>query len=128
MLCHVSLKNSLYNDMANAFEISTSHFDLPVAALILSHELEGRGQVMVLQHAYIIMPNCYLIICSDQEGIGDAGVLKIVQGSTDVATHLLQVVQLNFIFDTTIHCKVVECLADISGVRLVVICYTLVAC
>ena len=82
---------------------------------------------MVLQYAYIVMSNCNLIIHRDKEGIGDSRVLKIVQRCTNVATHLLQVVQLYFIFHPTIHCEVVECLTDISSVSLVVICYTFVA-
>lgn len=127
MLRHVSRHHCLYNDMADTFEIGTTHSDLPGAVLVLCHELERGCQVMVLQNAHIVMSYRYLIIHIDKEGVGYTWVLEIVQRCTDIATHLLKVVELNSIFDSTVNCEVVECLADICGVRLVVVCDGLIA-
>ena len=77
--------------------------------------------MMVFQHAYVVVSYCNLIIHTDQKDIADARMLVIVQRCTNVATHLLQIVKPNSIFDTSVNGEVVESLAYIGSVRLIMI-------
>lgn len=128
VLIHVGRQDGLNDDLAHALEVSPVHLLLPAATLVFRHHLERGRQVMVLKHAVIVVSHCNLIVHAHQEGIVDTWMLKIVQSCADVAAHLLQIVQLNPIFHTPIHSKVVEGLADIGGMRLIVISYSLVSC
>ena len=78
--------------------------------------------MMVFQHAYVVVSYCNLIIHTDQKDIADSRMLVIVQRRTNVATHLLQIVKPNSIFDTSVNGEVVESLADVGRMRLVMIC------
>ena len=128
MLTHVGRQHGLNDDLAHALEVSPVHLLMPAATLVFRHQLERGRQVMILQHTAIVVPHRDLVDNAHQEGIVDTRVLEIVQSCADVAAHLLQIVQLNPIFHTPIHRKVVEGLADVGGMRLIVISYSFVAC
>ena len=81
---------------------------------------------MALQHAYIVVPNSYLIVHVDEEDVVDAWVLEVVQRGGNDAAHLLQAVQLESIFQAALVDEVIKCLANIRRVRLIVVSQTLV--
>ena len=65
MLGHVGGEHRLDNNMAAAREVFTGHVDGPVAVLVLGHERESCGQMMIFEHAYIVVPHGDLIIHID---------------------------------------------------------------
>ena len=127
VLGHVCCQHSLDYDMASTFIVLCGHVNRPVTLGVLFHDLERRSQVMVLQHASIVVPDCLFIIHIDKEDGVDTRMVVIVQGSGYQAACLLQVVKLKEVFQATFDREVVESLADISRVRLVVISDALVS-
>lgn len=63
--------------------------DGPVAGLVLGHEGEGGREMVVLQHADIVVSHCNLIIHVDEEDVIDSGVLEVVKRRRNDAAHLL---------------------------------------
>lgn len=126
VLRHVSCKYCLNDHLPDSLEVSARHAHLPVAILVARHQLERCRQMVILEHAHIVVPHRNLVVHVNQEDIVDAWVLEIVQGCTYVTAHLLEVVKFNLIFDSTIDSKVVKGLADIRSVRLVVVSDNLV--
>ena len=83
--------------------------------------------MMVLKHAYIVVPHGNLIIHVDKEDVVDAWVLEVVQGRGNYAAHLLEAVQLELVFHATLSHEIIKRLADIRSVRLIVISYTFIS-
>ena len=65
MLRHVRRQHRLNDDVPAALEILAIHVDGPVARLVFGHEREGSGQMVILQHADIVVPHRNLIIHID---------------------------------------------------------------
>ena len=83
--------------------------------------------MVVLEHADVVVADRHRVIHIDQEWRGDTWVLVVVKGCRDIAGHFLKVVKLKFLFHAARVNEVVKGLADIGGVRLVVVCDGLVA-
>ena len=83
--------------------------------------------MMVFEHTHVVMPHCDLIIHANEEDVVDAWMLEVVETSGDQATHLLQIVKLQFVLHPAFSCEVVKGLANVSCVRLVVVSNVLVA-
>ena len=81
MLGHVCREHGLDDYMAAPLKVFTRHVDCPVAGLDVGHEREGCRQMMIFQHAAVVVPHCNLIIHVDEEDISDTGVLVVVKGS-----------------------------------------------
>ena len=126
MLSHVRREHRLNDHVSTSFEIVAVHVDRPIARLILGHETEGSRQVMVLQHADIIMPNCNLIIHVDKEDVIYSRVLEIMQSCAYNATHFLQAIQFEFVFHAALSHEIVERLADVGCMCLVMISYAFI--
>ena len=94
MFSHVCGENSLDDHVSSALEVRSTHLDCPITMHVFTHQLERGCQVMVLQHAYVVVPHSYLIIHHDKEGVIDSWVLVIVHGSRYETAHELEVVQL----------------------------------
>ena len=89
MLCHVSSQHCLNDNMSASLKVLSRHMDGPVAGLVLGHEGEGGGEMVVLEHADIVVSHCNLIIHVDEEDVIDSGVLEVVKRRRNDAAHLL---------------------------------------
>lgn len=65
MLRHVRRQHRLNDDVPAALEILAVHIDGPIARLVFGHERESCRQMVILQHADIVVPHRYLIIHID---------------------------------------------------------------
>ena len=67
VLCHVCRQHSLDYDVASALVVLLGHVDRPVTLGVPLHDLERCSQVVVLQHAHIVVPDRLFIIHVDEE-------------------------------------------------------------
>ncbi len=95
--------------------------------LFISHQGEGRGDMVVLQDALIVVANSDLILGFNEERIVDSWVLVVMTTPANQQRSQVQSVQVAFILEVAFKSKVVDCLAHIRSVRLIVVHYVHVA-